>query len=270
MSLTAVLESIREAWFISSTHPHTECSSNGRTSRLEDDKDGKACDDSTTARIQAEPTVDETSRVSVVGETQSPTPTERVVATSQEQAAEGTETYVNTVDTTSGPQTAAIDGPDLGTPGCAHPDGAGAANALSTMNPPRKRPLPEDDPAGSILSKRTSPVRVLGFSVEMADSSRVNVALIAEWPGIGSLHDLLSGKALVAQGVSQEDLLRWSRQIAEGLVHVSRRGLGGGVNRATPTLSTKNVFLFPRPLDEFQKGVNMLDVRVSRVLLKRW
>lgn len=271
-ALTAVLEDIREAWFMSCTHSYAQCSPTARAARLKDDQEGKTCDDSKTARGQAEPTVDQSTGASVVGRKHSPMNlTESVPAASQGQGTEGkVDASIDTASTASRLQTAAVDGSGLDAPGRAQADGSGAANAEVNTNPGEKSSLSEDGPAVNTLSTRTSPVRVLGFSVGAMDSSRVSVALIAEWPGVGSLHDLLTRKVIVAQGVSQEDLLRWSRQIAESLENVSRRGLGGRFSRAAPTVSSKNTYLFPRPRDEFQEeGADMLDVRVSRVLPRR-
>lgn len=124
--------------------------------------------------------------------------------------------------------------------------------------------LQEDMPdPGITQSKRSSPVRVLGFAVELDSSLRkARAALIAEWPGVGSLQDLISGKIQDTGGGSQEDLLRWTRQIAEGLTHTSSGGSNTAGKGSAPRVSTRTAYLFQRPVDEFQQGAGMLDVRV--------
>lgn len=144
-------------------------------------------------------------------------------------------------------------------------EGFEAGNVAPTVvNSEIVNSLPEDTSVpGRTPSDRSCPVRVLGFAVELDSSSRqARVALIAEWPGIGSLQDLLSGNVQVAGGASQEDLLRWTRQIAEGLVHANWGGSDGADKESAPRVSTTTAYLFQRPMDEFQQGASMLDVRV--------
>lgn len=96
---------------------------------------------------------------------------------------------------------------------------------------------------------------VLGFGIQldMLDPSNktVSLALIAEWPGIGSLHDLLSGRISGAKrAASQEELVRWTRQAAEALVQICRakrsRNPGDTLQRMvnSPRLCARNTFLF--------------------------
>lgn len=125
--------------------------------------------------------------------------------------------------------------------------------------------LPEDILAqGCTPDNGSSPLRMLGFAAKLDPSSRkASVALVSEWPGIGSLHDMLSGKVQIEHRASQEDLLRWTRQVAESLFHANRSGssdrCGDGMSLR---MSTRNVYLFRRPRDELQEGADVLDVRV--------
>lgn len=190
---------------------------------------------------------------------------------------EGGSSSNSAVRTLPATQTAPMNGPgrdDLG-------DGAQSGN-IKARNVPtnamaaRTSSVPEDTLIlGSTPSARSSPVQVLGFAVEVVDSSKANVALVAEWPGIGSLHDLLSGKINLARGACQEDLVRWTRQLAEGLVHVSHGDLGGSGSEASLNVCTRNAFLFLRPRDEFQEGPDTVDVRVrlaveTAILVHEW
>lgn len=176
------------------------------------------------------------------------------------------------VGTPARAQTAYIHGPGReGQGDDAQPGNAKARSTPTEATTAKTSSVPADTPIlGSTPSSRSSPVQVLGFAVGIADSSKVNVALVSEWPGIGSLHDLLSGKLQIARGACQEDLLRWTRQVAEGLVHVSRRHLGGGVCKAALNVCTRNAFLFLRPRDEFQEDTDTLDVRVRSVVRQKW
>ncbi|CAM9821749.1 unnamed protein product, partial [Scytosiphon promiscuus] len=115
--------------------------------------------------------------------------------------------------------------------------------------------------------KRSSPVGVLGFAVGLDSSLRkARAALVAEWPGVGSLQDLFSGNIQVVGGASQEDLLRWTRQIAEGLVQQSCSGSGSVGEELMPRVSSRTAYLFPRPVDELQQGAGMLDARLATFL----
>lgn len=127
-----------------------------------------------------------------------------------------------------------------------------------------------DDSRATAPSKkrRGSPMlEVLGFAADWDLSLRQGcVALIGEWPGIGSLQDLLEGK-IGMRRASQEDLIRWTRQVAEGLVRVCgsdgiARVAGAGATWLL-RVSTRNVYLFPRPKSEFSLGsAEFLDARV--------
>lgn len=109
-------------------------------------------------------------------------------------------------------------------------------------------------------------LEVLGFAAEWDSSSRQGcVAVIGEWPGIGSLQDLLEGKTNV-QRASQEDLIRWTRQAAQGLIRVCDRDRDGVANSRELSLriSTRNIYLCPRPKDELASPASgeVLDARV--------
>lgn len=111
---------------------------------------------------------------------------------------------------------------------------------------------------------------VIGFAAEWDSSSRqACVALIGDWPGIGSLQDLLEGKTAMRR-TSQEDLITWTRQVAKGLVKICSSS-GGGTSRTTASargklllrISARNVYLFPKPKSEFsQEPKGVLDARV--------
>lgn len=123
---------------------------------------------------------------------------------------------------------------------------------------------PKETPVtDNYLTKRKSLLRVYGCAAELDCFSRkANLALIAEWPGIGSLHDFLEGKTSSGQCSSQEDLVRWTRQAAEGLVQAQNRLVKGG-DKPGLGLSTRNTYLFKRPKDEFQdNGREVFDVKV--------
>lgn len=123
---------------------------------------------------------------------------------------------------------------------------------------------PEIDGSRATISdekRRGSPIllEVLGFAAEWDSSLRQGcVALIGEWPGIGSLQDLLEGRTAIRRA-SQEDLIRWTRQVAEGLMRVCGSAGAGSLLR----LSTRNVYLLPRTKTEFSLGsAEVLDARV--------
>lgn len=153
---------------------------------------------------------------------------------------------------------------------CAGPDnknstqGDGMAQVLAS--------LPESTRVSrrSQQGKRNPILKVLGFAVDLDNSSKTaRAALVAEWPGIGSLHDVLQGKAVGVGGVLQEDLLRWTRQAAEALVQISRysrSSLSGGHSSVAPTLRfcARNIYLFARPKDNLlsEGGAEILDARV--------
>lgn len=214
---------------------------------------------------------DQTSLASVVDKKYS----EDVPAGSQEQAirTEGCSSFNTAVATPTKPQTVPVNGPGRDDPR----GGAQSGNDVQSDNTKARSTatdatatgmssMPEDTLIlASTPSTRSSPVQVLGFAVGIVSSSKVKVALISEWPGIGSLHNLLSGKIQLARCASQEDLVRWTRQVAEGLVHISRRDPGDGASKATLHMCTRNVFLFLRPRDDFQEGPDTVDVRVRRV-----
>lgn len=123
--------------------------------------------------------------------------------------------------------------------------------------------LPEDAPTGGTTRKHSSLLRVLGFAAELDPSSRTaSVAIVAEWPGIGSVHDFLTGRAGI-RGASQEDLLRWTRQAVEGLVRVNSGSCDGGDGVAgVLRISTRSIYLFVRPKEDCEDGGDVLDVRV--------
>lgn len=136
--------------------------------------------------------------------------------------------------------------------------------AISTSSPENTTIATDDYCARG--SRRHSLLRVLGFAAEFNPSSRqASVALIGEWPGVGSLHDLLEGETGMPRRASQEDMLRWTRQAAEGLVHCCAdssgcNGTGGGL---LMRISTRNVFLFPRPKDDLTyTAAEVLDAKV--------
>lgn len=208
---------------------------------------------------------DNNSPASVVGRGKS----EGVPAANQEKAiqpAEGSSSNT-AVDTPAAPQPASTSGAGRDDPrNDAQSDSTKARSSPTDATAAVTSSVPDDTlNLGSTPSTRSSPLQVLGFAVGMVDSSKVSVALVSEWPGIGSLHDLLSGKIQLARGASQEDLVRWTRQVAEGLVHVSRRDPGGGVSEGALHVCSRNAFLFLRPRDEFQEGPDTVDVRVRRV-----
>lgn len=129
--------------------------------------------------------------------------------------------------------------------------------------------LPEDrGMSGRISNTRGSLLlQVLGFAVELECSTmKARTALVAEWPGVGSLYELLNGKIDGVQLSSQQDLLKWTRQAAEGLVQAcSACSLHGGGTELR--LSTRNAYLFQRPADEFQSnGTAVFDVRVRHAV----
>lgn len=121
--------------------------------------------------------------------------------------------------------------------------------------------------------KRNSLLQVHGFSVELDRlSGSAHVALVSEWPGVGSLHDLLGRKAGGVSASSQENLIRWTRQVAEGLVQTcgnSSCGGGGGGGAGTPLrVSAQNVYLIRRSKDDFQDDrMVILDAKVRGELI---
>lgn len=119
--------------------------------------------------------------------------------------------------------------------------------------------------SGVTAKKRASLLPVLGFGVELdRTSGKVRAALVSEWPGIVSLHDVLEGKAGGIGGASQEDLVRWTRQVAEGLVQACSRSDVGGGGATALRVSSRNVFLFRRPKDILLgDGAELLDAKVS-------
>ena len=129
---------------------------------------------------------------------------------------------------------------------------------------------PEPTPGSrNTRRERSSLLQIVGFSVEPDRSSgTARMALVSEWPGVGSLHDLLGRKAGSVSASSQENLLRWTRQVAEGLVQTCGNsscggGGGGGVAGATLRVSARNVYLFRRPKDDFQDDRTViLDAKV--------
>lgn len=268
-ALTAALQGVRQAWMASSRQSNSKSNANqGATSCYDGDTavDASLQVDRKPEETTVESTEDQTSLAPVLnGEI-----SEGVPAASQEQViqAERGSSCNTAIGTPAGPQTVSINGQGRDGPGDHIQSGntkAGSSSAEATTARPSS--LPDDTPTlGSTPSTRSSPVQVLGFSVGVVDSSTVNVALVSEWPGIGSLHDLLSGKIQLAPGASQEDLLRWTRQVAEGLVHISRRDVGGGLCKAALNVCTSNAFLFLRPRDGIHEGTDTLDVRVRRAV----
>lgn len=124
--------------------------------------------------------------------------------------------------------------------------------------------------------QRSCLLGVLGFGIQLdkldPSNKTVSVALIAEWPGIGSIHDLLSGRISGAKrAVSQEELVRWTRQAAGALVQICRtkrsRNPGDTLQRTvnSPRLCARNAFLFPGVKEGFQgaEDADMFNVRVS-------
>lgn len=132
---------------------------------------------------------------------------------------------------------------------------------------------PEATPVSRNARRKRSPLlQTLGFSVELDRSSgTARVALVSEWPGVGSLHDLLRRKAGGVSASSQENLLRWTRQVAEGLVQTcgnSSSGGGGVGGGAALRVSAQNVYLFRRPKDDFQDDRTVvLDAKVRGVFI---
>lgn len=111
----------------------------------------------------------------------------------------------------------------------------------------------------SMRKKQPRLLRMFGFATECDPSSRLAcVAVIGEWPGIGSLCDLLEGKTGICR-VSQEDLLKWTRQVAQCLLSV-RRACGAVIDQLQ--ISTRNVYLFPTTDDNIFTDANMLHARV--------
>lgn len=264
VALSAALKNVRQAWVTSSRQSNSKFNPIfGATSGYDGNPvDASSQVDQRPKEADVESAEYQTSPASVVDRESS----EGVPAASQEQAIQTEGGSSNTATgTPAGPQTVLTNGPGRGEP---RDDAqSGNAKARSTLTAASKTSVPEDTPVPvSPPSEGSSPVQVLGFAVGIMGSSKVNVALVSEWPGIGSLHDLLSGKIQLAVGASQEDLVRWTRQAAEGLVHISRRDLGGSVCKPALNLCTRNSFLFLRPRDDFQEGADTLDVRVRRVL----
>lgn len=264
-ALTAALDIIRGAWLASTGQTNAEFrSTHGVTGRKRDrdngyvggnavgvssHEDGNPLDpvvdkkDAPTASVEGVPTASQGQVTH--GEEQSSSNTARIAAVIQETVPPDGSGLSGAANSQSG---------DTKTIGPSTP---------ASITPKISSSLPEDIPVpGSAPSKRSSPVWVLGYAVELDSlSQKASVALVAEWPGIGSLHNLLEGKIQVAHGTFQEDLLRWTRQIAEGLMQMSI-GCGGCDGGATLRISTRNAYLFPRPSNEFQGGDVVLDVRV--------
>lgn len=132
---------------------------------------------------------------------------------------------------------------------------------------------PEATPGSQTTRRRarTPLLQVLGFSAQLdRPSGTACVALVSEWPGVGSLHDFLRRKAGSVSASSQENLIRWTRQVAEGLVQTCGSFCdygGGGVGRrgrAALRVSARNVFLVRRPKYDFQdERTVVLDAKVS-------
>lgn len=275
-ALTAALDNIRGAWLTSFGESNLAvCSNHGVRGRNHDE--GDRCDGGSAVgagshedRNPLELTEGRTRLASVFDGKNNPTaPVEGVSAAAQEKGGYGeVKTSSDTVQSAAVvPQTVSTGNPDLSDAGNSQSENtkAGATTPTTSACITSKilNYLPEDTPVpGSAPSKRNSLVRVLGYAVELDSSSeKASVALVAEWPGIGSLYSLLAGKFQVAHGIYQEDLLRWTRQIAEGLTHMNRGrvGCGGG---AALRISTRNAYLFPRPSNDFLDSNNVLDVRV--------
>lgn len=276
-ALTAALDIIRGAWLASIGQSNIEVRSNHGVTRRKRDRDN-GCDSGNAVGVSGhegrnplEPTEDQTRVAPAVDKKCALTaPVEGVPAASQGQGTHGEE---ESSSNTAGiaaviPEMRRPEGLGASGAGNSQSDdtktrGTNRASTSGSLTPKVLSSLPEDIPVpSSAPNKRSSPVRVLGYAIELGPlSEKASVALVAEWPGIGSLYNLLEGKIQVAHGTLQEDLLRWTRQIAEGLMHMSR-GRGGCDGRSTLRISTRNVYLFPRPSNEFQDGDDVLDVRV--------
>lgn len=274
------LDCIRGAWLTSNGQSNTVCSSNHTVAGSKHNR-GNGCDGGNVNVVGAsshkdrkplEPTKDQSRPASSLNRNYAfMTPVEGVPAAAiqgQGTREEG-QPFSDTTQTTAVvPQTEPTEGPGLSDAGNSLLDNIKAGDTTATTIPASNTPkvfnsIPEDTPMpGSTLSKRSPFVQVLGYAVELDSASdKASVALVAEWPGIGSLHNLLAGKVQVAQRTFQEDLLRWTRQIAEALAQMSTGRCGRG-GRAALTVSTRNAYLFPRPWHELRDGDDVLDVKV--------
>lgn len=112
--------------------------------------------------------------------------------------------------------------------------------------PSYSRSKPSRQSSGVSSSGEPYPfLRVLGVAATCDPSSKLAcVALVCEWIGIGSLSDLLEGKTGILRA-SQEDLLRWTRQVAQGLV-LANEADGDTSSDQLQMISTRNIYLFPR------------------------
>ncbi|CAM9469092.1 unnamed protein product, partial [Ectocarpus sp. 12 AP-2014] len=266
--LTLVLKNIRNMW-CSSTHSMCKVSSNQGATKYQDgkddDRDRATTENTREARHKSPEPPDCQVPASVDQQRFLETPVNVVPGDCRNQEVQG-QGLSPTV-----PQTVEADGAYRGAIGGTQSDSAEIGGSATRDGPAGLTSealvsLPEDTLAqGCTQDNRSSPLRMLGFATKLDSSLReASVALVSEWPGIGSLHDLLSGNVQLEPRASQEDLLRWTRQVAESLLHASRSGCSDGCGDGMSLrISTRNVYLFRRPQDELQEGADMFDVRVA-------
>ena len=131
----------------------------------------------------------------------------------------------------------------------------------------------EDNPLlAESTRQRGCLLNVHGFAIQLnPQTMTTSVALVAEWPGIGSLHDFLSGRISGMPTAFQRDIFRWTRQAAEALVNICRKSTSRRTSDEdlgvvhVPRLSARNAFLFPRQKEGVRaEGNDVLDVRVRK------
>lgn len=267
-AIKAALKEVREAWTsCQPSHPHAQAYHNEPQNQK--CKDG---DRGPVVSAREEHHASETAGIKLPRDGQELPESPVVGALSPEfPASKGkTSSFITATPTTSESALVVSKGESAG--GEAQSEGAGSS---ATSRTDRTTLLGDNSEGGRATTGRNSLLRVLGFSVEVEhQSGDACVTLISEWPGMGSIHDLLIGKATGVQGSTQRDLLRWTRQAAEDLViacSCSGGGIGGRVvgTRSPFRISSRNAYLFRRPMDSFQSdGAEVLDIRVRTLRIE--